>query len=102
MVWKRKRSGSTKPEQSTVDEGKLQTSQPNKPEPIYTERSDGQNNIKNSSNNSVIQQSVAMQNQNHDLNEQAEDNPAYHYYKVPENDPAYFGVVDLQVNNLPI
>ena len=84
MVWKRNRSVSTKPEgvyYSAIDEGALQTSLPNKPEPIYTEMSDEQNNTKNISNTSPTQQHVTMQ-----------DNPAYSDPKeqvVLQDNPAY-------------
>ena len=69
MVWKRKTNGSTKPEgvyYSTIDVGRLQTSQPTKPEPIYTEIGDKQNDAKKISVTNSTQESVAMQ-----------DNPAY-------------------------
>ena len=84
MVWKRNRSVSTKPEgvyYSAIDERTLQTSLPNKPEPIYTEMSDEQNNAKNISNISPTQQHVTMQ-----------DNPAYCDPKeqvVLQDNPAY-------------
>jgi len=72
VVWKRNRSGSTKQEgvyYSTIGDGTLQASQPNeqqKPEPIYTEMSDKQDNTKNISITNPTQESVTMQ-----------DNPAY-------------------------
>ena len=64
-----------------IDEGALQTSLPNKPEPIYTEMSVEQNNAKNISNISPTQQHVTMQ-----------DNPAYSDPKeqvVLQDNPAY-------------
>ena len=72
VVWKRKSNGSTKPEgvyYSTIGEGTLKTSLSNKqqkPEPIYTEMSDKQDNTKNISITNPTQESVTMQ-----------DNPAY-------------------------
>ena len=79
VVWKKKKcSGSTKPEgiyYSTIDEGTLKTSLPNKPEPIYTEMS---NNAKNISNTSPTQQHVTMQ-----------DNPTYSDLVNLQDNPAY-------------
>ena len=69
MVWKKKRSGSTKPEgvyYSTIDVGRLQTSLPTKLEPIYTEIGDKQSDAKKISVTNSTQESVTMQ-----------DNPAY-------------------------
>jgi len=63
---------------STIDEGTLQTSLPNKPEPIYTELSNEQNNAKNIS---TTQKHVTMQ-----------DNPAYSDPKEKvklQDNPAY-------------
>jgi len=96
MVWKRKRSGSTKSEgvyYSTIDEGALQTSLPNKPEPIYTEMSDEQNNSKNISNTSPAHQHVTLQD-NRDPKEQVilQDNPVY-------SDPPAYGSTPTGIQN---
>ena len=100
MVWKRKRSGSSKKEDiyfSTVGEGKLQASQPNKPEPIYTEMSDKHNNAKNISIKNATKESVTMQNNpaysNPNKQVVLQDNPAYsdvvsEHIKLQDN-PAY-------------
>ena len=84
VVWKRKRSGSTKPEgvyYSTIGEGTLQASLPNKPKPIYAEMNDEQKNARNISNTSTTQQYVTIQ-----------DNPAYSEPKEQvalQDNPAY-------------
>jgi len=91
-MWKRKSNGSTKPEgvyYSAIGEGTLQTSLSNKqqkPEPIYTEVSDKQNNSKNISITNQTQESVTLQ-----------DNPAYFNPKeqvVLHDNPAYSSAVN--------
>ena len=109
VVWKRKRSVSTKPEDvnhSTIDVRTSQTHLPSKqqkPEPIYSEVGDQQNSLKNIFSASFTKEIVTI--------------PAYsipkhqvvlkddHTYscdsnvKGKENDPAYYPVVVLQPNN---
>jgi len=114
VVWKKKRSVSTKPEDvnhSTIDVSTLQKSLalPNKqqkPEPIYPEICDQHNNLKNNFCASSTQGSVIMPAYSNPKNQVIlEDDPTSCYSDAKgqglvEVDPAYFNPrVMLQLNN---
>ena len=79
MVWKRKRSGSTKPEGVYYTSIRtLQTFLPSKPEPIYIEMNNEQNNI--SITNPIKQLFLTQDNPTYSNPKQPiklQDNPAY-------------------------
>ena len=101
-VWKRKRSVSTKPEDenhSTIDVKTLQTSLPNKqqkPEPIYSEIGDQQNNLKNiyTCDASSMEESATISAYSIPKHQVVlKDDHTYSCYsnvKGQENDPAYY------------
>ncbi|XP_065914003.1 mucin-2-like isoform X2 [Dysidea avara] len=96
VVWKRNRNGSTKPEgvyYSTIGERTVQTSIPNKPEPLYTETDDEQI-ITETDDEQVIPMNTS------NANPTMQNNPAYSDPKeqvVLQNNPAYCCVINDQV-----
>jgi len=108
VVWKRKRSVSTKPEDenhSTIDVRTLQASIENKqqkPEPLYSEIGDQLSSLKNISNASSTKESVtiaAYSISKHQVVLKDDHTNSCYSVKGQEVDPAYYPVVVLQPNN---